>query len=187
MNHPEINIGIDTSQSQLDIGVRPSDEFFCVPNNDVGIKEAIKRIKVLKPQRVLIESTGRLEMAFACAAFNAGLPIVVCNALVVHMKPQLTQIKPEKLQRISDLIAVRSQCLHMSTQQKNRLKRMPKSVHAPIQRVLKSIQKEVEWLDKKLDKAIAQVPYAIERAARTWPTKSQRNCLARWYCPNESR
>jgi transposase len=184
MNQPEINIGIDTSQSQLDIGIRPSDEFFSVPNNDIGIKNAIKRIKALKPKRVLIESTGRLEMAFACAAFNAGLPIVVCNALVVHnfakasgklaktdkldaftiahygeaMKPQLTQIKSEELQIISDLITVRSQCLHMSTQQKNRLKRMPKSVHAPIQRVLKSIQKEIEWLDKKLDKAIAQVP-----------------------------
>ena len=28
MNNPEINIGIDTSQSQLDIGVRPTGEFF---------------------------------------------------------------------------------------------------------------------------------------------------------------
>lgn len=184
MNKPEINVGIDTSQAQLDIGVRPSDEFFSVPNNDIGIRDAIKRIKALKPKRILIESTGRLEMAFACAAFNAGLPVVVCNALVVHnfakatgklaktdkldaftiahygeaMQPELTKIKPEKLQLISDLITVRSQCLHMSTQQKNRLKRMPKSVHTPIQRILKSIRKEVDYLDKKLDKAISQVP-----------------------------
>ena len=42
--------------------------------------------------------------------------------------------------------------------QKNRLKRMPKSVHAPIQRVLKAIQKETVWIDKQLDKAIAEVP-----------------------------
>ena len=35
---------------------------------------------------------------------------------------------------------------------------MPKSVHAPIQRVLKAIQKEIQWIDKQLDKAIALVP-----------------------------
>lgn len=184
MNNPEINIGIDTSQSQLDIGVRPTNEFFSVSNDPDGIESAIKRIILLKPTRVLIESTGRLEMAFAVAAFKAKLPIVVCNAAKVHsfakatgklaktdkldaftiahfgeaMKPDLTQIKPEKLQRISDLIAVRSQSLTMSTMQKNRLKRMPKSVHAPIQRILKAIQKEIAWVDKQLDKAITQVP-----------------------------
>jgi len=73
------NIGIDTSLSQLDIGVRPTNEFFSLPNDDPGIKEAIKRIKKLKPTRVLIEATGRLETAFAVAAFKASLPIVICN------------------------------------------------------------------------------------------------------------
>lgn len=184
MNNPEINIGIDTSQSQLDIGIRPSNEFFSVSNDDSGIKEAIARIKLIAPTRVLIEATGRLEMGFACAAFNAGLPIVVCNPGLVYsfakatgkvaktdkldafaiahygeaMQPALTQIKPEKLQKISDLITVRSQTLTLSTMQKNRLKRMPKSVQAPIQRVLKAIQKEVLWIDKQLDKAISEVP-----------------------------
>jgi transposase len=184
MNNPEINIGLDTSQTQLDIGIRPSNEFFSVSNDPDGIANAIKRIKVLKPTRVLIEATGRLEMAFACAAFNAGLPIVVCNPMLIHnfakatgkmaktdkldafaiahfgeaMQPTLTQIKPEKLQKISDLITVRSQTLTLSTMQKNRLKRMPKSVHTPIQRVLKAIQKEVLWIDKQLDKAISEVP-----------------------------
>ena len=184
MNNPEINIGIDTSQYQLDIGIRPSNEFFSVSNDDCGIKDAISRIKSFAPTRVLIEATGRLEMAFACAAFKAGLPIVVCNPGLVYnfakstgktaktdkldafaiahygeaLQPQLTQIKPDKLQKISDLIAVRSQNLTLSTMQKNRLKRMPKSVHAPIQRILKAIQKETVWIDKQLDKAISEVP-----------------------------
>ena len=184
MNNPEINIGVDTSQSQLDIGIRPSNEFFSVSNDDSGIKQAISRIKSLAPTRVLIEATGRLEMTFACAAYKAGLPIVVCNPGLVYnfakstgktaktdkldafaiahygeaLQPQLTQIKPDKLQKISDLIAVRSQNLTLSTMQKNRLKRMPKSVHAPIQRVLKAIQKETVWIDKQLDKAISEVP-----------------------------
>ena len=43
--------------------------------------------------------------------------------------------------------------------QKNRLSRMPKSVHQPIKRVLKSIQSEITKLDQQLDKAIDQVPH----------------------------
>jgi len=184
MNNPEINIGIDTSQSQLDIGIRPSNEFFSVPNDDSGIKQAIKRIKKINPKRVLIEATGRLEMPFAIAAYKAGLPVVVCNASQVHnfakatgklaktdkldafiiahfgevMTPALTKIKPDDLQKISDLITVRAQCMTMSTKQKNRLKRMPRSMHKHINNVLKAIQKEIVAIDKQLDKAIDKVP-----------------------------
>ncbi|MEO2180720.1 MAG: transposase [bacterium] len=46
----------------------------------------------------------------------------------------------------------------MSTMQKNRLLRMPKSVHPPIQRILKVIQKEVERIDRKLDKLVEAIP-----------------------------
>jgi transposase len=60
MNNPEINVGIDTSSTQLDIYVRPLGQFFSVANNTEGVKEAIKQLQKLKPARVLIESTGRL-------------------------------------------------------------------------------------------------------------------------------
>jgi len=184
MNNHEINVGIDTSKLKLDIGIRPSGEFFSVDNNQHGITNAISRLAKLAPSRVLIESTGRLELPFACAAFKAGLPVVICNAKAVHhfakaigqlaktdkldaftiaqfgeaVQPSLTQLKTEKLQLISDLVTTRAQCLTLSTQQKNRLSRMPSSTHAPIKRILNSIQKEIAWIDSKLDKLIAQVP-----------------------------
>jgi transposase len=184
MNTNEINVGIDTSQTQLDIYVRPLNEFFSVANTDAGIKEAITKLKAIKPHRVLIEATGRLELNFVCAAHKAGLPLVVCNPGqarqfakaagrtaktdkldaqdIAHfgeaMKPRLTELKPEKLRLISDFITVRSQCLEMSTMQKNRLKRMPKSVHKPINAILSSIKKEVDKIDKQLDALIDEVP-----------------------------
>ncbi|TCJ82590.1 hypothetical protein EV695_3321, partial [Cocleimonas flava] len=37
----EINVGTDTSKTQLDIFVRPIGEFFNVENNTKGIKEAL--------------------------------------------------------------------------------------------------------------------------------------------------
>ncbi len=112
------------------------------------------------------------------------MPIVICNAAHVHsyakatgqlaktdridaftiahfgeaIKPNLSEIKPEKLQHISNLLTTRSQLLTLSTQQKNRLQLMPKTTHAPHSRVLKSIQKEIQWIDKQLDKLVQQVP-----------------------------
>ena len=170
LNPTEVNIGIDTSQSQLDVYVRPTGEYFSVDNTPKGVSEAAKKIKTYQPARVLIEATGRLEMAFVIAAQEVRLPVVVCNPGQVRqfakatgrlaktdrldaqdiahfgeaVRPSLSGPKPEKLRQISDLIAVRSQCLDMSTMQKNRLQRMPTSVHKPLQRILKAIQKEVE-------------------------------------------
>ncbi|WP_216646250.1 hypothetical protein [Microbulbifer sp. THAF38] len=118
MEPQEINVGIVTSSKQLDIYVRPTGQFFSVTNHKEGIKDAIQP---LKPQRILIESTGRLELEFVCAAHKAGLPIVVCNPAQVRnfaksagrlaktgklyaidiayfgeaMKPRLSSIKPE--------------------------------------------------------------------------------------------
>ncbi len=183
-NHNEINIGIDASQSMLDIYVRPQGDFQSFENNPKGIRSAIRFIKSFKPTRVLIEATGRLEMAFCCAAHKAGLPVCVCNPIQVRnfakstgrlaktdkldaqdiahfgeaLKPALTDLKPEKLRLLSDLLTVRSQCLDMSTMQKNRLQRMPKTVHQPIRNILKKITQEVACIDQQLDKLIAEIP-----------------------------
>ena len=74
------------------------------------------------------------------------------------LKPDCTQLKPVKLRQISDLLTVRSQCLEMSTMQKNRLKRMPRTVHKPIASVLKAIKKELDLIDQQLTKLIADIP-----------------------------
>ena len=66
------------------MGILPSGEFLSVANNETGISQLIQNLKKLEPTRVLIESTGRLELEFVVAAFEAKLPIVVCNALRVH-------------------------------------------------------------------------------------------------------
>lgn len=180
----EINVGIDTSSTHLDVYICPLGHEAQFENTTAGIKEAIKYMNHFKPTRVLIEATGRLEMNFACAAEKSKLPIVICNPMQVRqfakatgrvaktdrldaqdiahfgeaLKPRLTNIKSEDIRLVSDLLTVRNQALEMSTMQKNRLKRMPKSVHKPIKNILKAIQKELESIDKQLDKAMAKIP-----------------------------
>ena len=203
-NQNEINVGIDISQACLDIHVRPLDEYQSFRNDAAGIKEAIRYLRAFKPARVLIEATGRLEMAFFCAAHKAGLPVCVCNPARVRnfaksigrlaktdkldasdlacfgerIQPTITQLKPEKIRLISDLLAVRSQCLEMSTMQKNRLKRMPKIVQAPIREILNTITEQIAGIDKQLDKLIAEVPEWQERVDQLISAKGVGKVLA---------
>ena len=79
-----VNVGVDTGKFQLDIYIRPLDIYFTVSNDEKGIKEAIKIIKIHAPGRIIIEATGRLEMPFIIACANANLPFVVANP--IHIK-----------------------------------------------------------------------------------------------------
>lgn len=45
-NQNEINVGVDTGKTQLDIYIRPLDIYFTVKNNDSGIKEAASLVGV---------------------------------------------------------------------------------------------------------------------------------------------
>jgi transposase len=178
----DITVGIDTGKHSLDIYIRPLGESFRVDNTDQGVKEAIKRIKHHAPTRIIIEATGRLEMRFACAATKAQLPIA--NAYHVHnfavstgqlaktdtldakmiayygeaLKPQLTQINPDNILKISDLLVKRSQRVTMRTMEINRLSILPKHLHTSIKRIINLLQKEIDKVEAQLDVLMEDTP-----------------------------
>ena len=180
----EINVGIDTGKHQLDIYIRPLGEYFAVSNDEQGVKEAVRRIKPHNPVRIVIEATGRLETAFVCAAARAKLPVVIANAYHVHnfaistgklaksdkldakmiahygeaLKPRITEIKPENIQKISNLLARRSQLIEMRTMEKNRHSIMPKECHRSINKIIKTLQTEIKKVESQLDKLIEETP-----------------------------
>ncbi|CAA0108599.1 Uncharacterised protein [BD1-7 clade bacterium] len=75
-----------------------------------------------------------------------------------RIQPPITRLKPKRLRLISDLLTVRNQCLDMSTMQKNRMRRMPTTVHKSINSILKTIQRELKSIEKKLEKLFAELP-----------------------------
>jgi len=175
-NQREINVGVDTGKSQLDIYIRPLDIYFTVSNNDKGVQTAIKEIKKHKPARIIIEATGRLEHAFIIACSKANLPFVVAHPLhikrfagaigqlaktdkldarmIAHygeaIKPTLSELKPDDLRLMSDLLSRRRQLIVMRTMEKNRLQIMPKEVASIIKPILTAIKKQIEKVDQKL-------------------------------------
>lgn len=185
MNYPqdnEVNVGIDTGKTQLDIYIRPLGEYFTVSNDAKGVREAIKRIKVHMPTRIVIEATGRLEHTFVFAAAKHKLPVVVANPLHVRrfagaigqlaktdkidaqliahfgesIKPAQTAVAPENDRKISDLLVRRRQLMEMQTMEKNRLSIMPKELRTSINTMLKSIKAQIDKIDAALDAMIAQ-------------------------------
>jgi transposase len=183
-SHNEINVGIDTGKQQLDIYVRPLGEAFSVDNTPSGVRKAVTRLKQFRPTRIVIEATGRLEIAFVIAAQRAKLPVTVANPIHIRrfagatgqlaksdqldaqmiarfgeaLQPEPTRLKPAKARQISDLLVRRSQLLEMRTMEKNRLSILPKALHVSLNRHLKQLTTEIERVEKQTDKLIAQLP-----------------------------
>jgi transposase len=176
----DINVGVDTGKTQLDIHIRPLDISFSVANDASGIKEAIKTINKHKPTRIIIEATGRLEHEFILACSKKNLPFVVANPmhikqfggatgqlaktdkldaqLIAHygeaIKPELSKLKPETTQLMSDILSRRRQLVSLQTQEKNRVQIMPKSLKSTFTPVLSCLKKQIEKVDQKLLKLI---------------------------------
>lgn len=179
-----INVGVDTGKSQLDIYIRPLDIYFNVPNTEKGINEAIKTIKKHKPQRVVIEATGRLEMPFILACDKAKLPYVIANplrikkfagaigqrakndrldaALIAHyaekVQPELTTLKSENIRLMSDLVTRRNQLLTMQTMERNRQQILPKNISSTITPILTALKNQIEKVETKIAKLIDNCP-----------------------------
>lgn len=179
-----INVGVDTGKFQLDIYIRPLDIYFTVNNDEKGIAEAIKKIKVHFPNRIIIEATGRLEMPFIIACAKANLPFVIANPihikrfagaigqraktdkldaqLIAHygeaIKPTLSTLKPDIMQTMSDLVARRNQLLVMQTMEKNRLQILPKELVSTIKPILTAFKNQIEKIENKILKLIESCP-----------------------------
>lgn len=182
-NHMKnINVGVDIGKSQLDIFIRPLDIFFTVSNDERGIKEAINKIKIHKPQRIVVEATGRLEMSFILACSEARLPFVIANPmhvkrfagaigrrakndrldaeLISHyaeaIKPSLTELKHEKIRLMSDLVTRRNQLLTMQTMEKNRQQILPRTLISTIKPIITALKNQITKIELKIQKLIEE-------------------------------
>ncbi|MGO2169491.1 IS110 family transposase, partial [Pseudoalteromonas sp.] len=181
-NQNEINVGVDTGKTQLDIYIRPLDIYFTVENNQSGIKHAIQILIKHPVTRVTIEATGRLEQPFIIACAEANIPFVIANPvnikrfagaigqkaktdkldaqLIAHfgeaIKPPLSSLKPEQMRLMSDLLSRRRQLMDMQTMEKNRSQIMPKTLSSLIKPILTALKNQIDKVDLKLQKLIEE-------------------------------
>jgi transposase len=90
----KITVGIDVSKDHLDVAVRPSGELFAVPRTGAGLDDLVARLKVLKPNLILIEATGGFETVAVAALAAAGLPVAVANPAQIRASPRPSASAP---------------------------------------------------------------------------------------------
>lgn len=158
-------VGIDVAQDSLQVHIRPTDDDFSVANDSEGIDTLIGRLSQQRPELVVVEATGKLEILVIACLTNAGFSVARVNprqarefaraigrtaktdaidaAVLAHyaeaIVPPVRQLPEAQTQELADLMARRRQVVEMITAEKNRLKRMHTSVRP-------HIEAHIEWL-----------------------------------------
>lgn len=179
----ERNVGIDVGKSYLDIYIYEIDLYWQEENNPEGIKALIKILRRYKLTRVLVEATGGYERLVVESLADKGLPVIIVQPIKVrqfaraqgvlaktdkidariiamfglYMRLEPRPIASKKIRLIRDLLARKRQLNEARTQELNRQHKAPVVLKATHARMLKFLNKEISWVESKLDKEVADV------------------------------
>ncbi|TKB68477.1 MAG: IS110 family transposase [Nitrospira sp.] len=187
MNTP-VCVGIDVSQSQLDVAVRPGTGF-SVSNDEAGWATVVMRLQLLTLVRIVLEATGGLEVPLVGALAAARLPVIVVNPrhvrdfaratgqlaktdaldaqILAHfaeaIRPPFRPLPDAHTQALAALAARRRHLVEMLTAEKNRLRTATPATRQSLRRHLVWLQRERTRLDTELAVVIHSSP--VWRAA----------------------
>ena len=179
---PSVNVGVDVSKAKLDVYLLERDRMFSIPNEPGAIAAFLSRLGRYRLERIVLEATGRLEQAFVRAALARGLPVVVVSPLKVRrfagaigllaktdeidarliarfaatLKPAVQTIADPKARLIKDLVVRRRQLTSLRTMEKNRRQVMPENVRPSIDRIIETLDREIDTLEQLIQNAVDQ-------------------------------
>lgn len=177
-----INVGIDVGKSQLDLYLLERGQALTVSNDELAIASLVRRLRRYRIERIVIEATGRLEQPFVRAALAAGLPVVVVSPLKIRrfadaigqlaktdaidarliarfaaaVKPLARPASDANAHIIKDLVVRRRQLVSLRTMEKNRRQVMPQELKGGIDRIIKTLDRELKRLEQLVDHAVEQ-------------------------------
>jgi transposase len=179
---PTSFVGIDVSKKNLDVVIRPSGEYFQVPNSPEGHRQLIERLKPLDIGAIVLEASGGWERACTAALVDADLPVAIINprqardlarglgklakndridAGVLAYCAQHCQVKkavkvPEKQARLEALVVRRRQLVATRATEQTRLEQ------TLVKEAQKDVQQSVSFLNKHIDKIEKQIATLID-------------------------
>lgn len=184
-------VGIDVSQNQLDLHIRPTNQHIAVPNTPDGIAALIECLRPIVPAAIALEATGGLEAAAAAALATAGLAVVVVNpaqvrafahalgrraktdpidaAVIAHFvqatRPPIRPLPDAQTALLADLVARRRQIVAMIGAEQQRQARAPEPIRRSIERLIRALRRELDTIDRDLDRAVRASPLWRENEA----------------------
>lgn len=185
MSEPSLRfIGIDVSQQQLDIAIRPGGEQWTSPNDEAGIAATLVRLASQQPALIVLESTGGLEMPLAWSLALAGYAVAIVNPrqvrdfakstgklaktdrldarILAHfaeaVRPEVRSLGNEQARQLAALVTRRRQVVEMLVAEKNRLKVTHASMQERLRKHITYLQAELNELDDQLGRLIRESP-----------------------------
>lgn len=189
MNTQHKFIGVDVSKDSLDVCLRPEGKKWSIEYNDKEIKSLVKQLLAIEPSLIVIEATGGLEIQLVSQLAAAKLPVVVCNPrqirdfakatgklaktdkidaeVIAHfadaIRPEIRPLKDEQTQKLTELLARRSQLVDMLTAEKNRLQQATTTLKKDIQSHITWLEKHLENIEVDLKELIKETPVWREK------------------------
>jgi transposase len=189
----ENTIGIDVSKAKLDVHVLNEKKDIQFENSDVGVKECINVCLKVKPELIVMESTGGYEYLTAAKLSAEGLPIAVVNprrirdfsraigmtaktdkidAKVIALYAANCQPIPQgridgNCRKLKALTARRQQLLDMRIAESNRIEHsVDREVRHSIEIVIRTINKEIEKIDRQIHDHIDNMPQLKQKTEK---------------------
>jgi len=173
----EIFAGIDISEKELVISIRPTNEHFQVSNDEKGRQECVERFKKALPTLIVLEATGGLEKAIMRELIGASLPAVAINPkqgrdfakatgklaktdtidadglayFAQAIRPEVRALVSEEVETLNALIVRRKQLVGMLTAEYARLRRAIKSIASHIETTIEALKTHLETLNQEID------------------------------------
>ena len=189
MSDATVFVGIDVAEATLEIACRPSAEGWQAANDPEGIAALVERLRSLGRVLVVLEATGRVELALVAELGAAGLPVVVINPRQVRdfaraigrlaktdridaqilaqfaevFKPSPRALPDQMAQELTALLSRRRQLIDMLTAERNRLRRALRRVQPSISQHITWLEQQLDELDRDLAQLIKSTPLWRER------------------------
>lgn len=187
----EIYAGIDIAKHTFDLCSVPHKEIRQFDNNTKAIRQAAKMLTKLRPKLVVMEATGGYETPLAAELHAAGLPVAVVNprrirdfaraqgrlaktdkidaeviaAFAAKMQPPTQEQIDHNSRLMKALVARRHQLMRMRTAENNRVEHASdKIIAASLGRILKTIDREIEKVEKLIREQLARMPQLEDKA-----------------------
>ena len=177
-------VGVDVSKEFLDVCLLPDGIQKRVPNDDSGCSELTTWFTNVSPARIVLESTGGLEMLAVGIWAAASLPVAIVNPRQVRnfakacgllaktdtldakiiarfaqaIKPEIRPLKNEMCQTLTSLTARRRQLVEMLVAEKNRLNSASKTVRLGIETHIAWLTQQIDTIDKEASTFIQSSP-----------------------------
>jgi transposase len=182
-------VGIDVSKAHLDVALGPSGATSRHPNDEAGHAAILALLAASPPALIVLEASGKLEVALVAALAAAGLPVAVVNPLQARRFAQSTgraaktdaldaralalfaeRVRPEArplpdaaARELAALLARRRQLIAMRVAEKNRLGTAEAVVRADLEAHIAYLDRQVGEMDRRLDEAVRDSPAWRER------------------------